>query len=79
MSTHNICISRKIRKILCGYSLLSVAMVIAIKLAHCNKHLLTWESRDITIMVLLLFLTQYSVYCYINLLLLLLSIIFMSV
>ena len=27
MSTHNICFCRKIRKILCGYSLLSVAMV----------------------------------------------------
>ena len=26
MSTHNICIHRKIRKILCGYPLLSVAM-----------------------------------------------------
>ena len=25
MSTHNICISREIRKILCGYPLLSVA------------------------------------------------------
>ena len=28
MSTHNICISREIRKILCGYPLLSVAMKI---------------------------------------------------
>ena len=28
MSTHNICIRRKIRKILCGYPLLSVAMKI---------------------------------------------------
>ena len=27
MSTHNICIRRKIRKILCGYPLLSVAML----------------------------------------------------
>ena len=26
MSTHNICIHREIRKILCGYPLLSVAM-----------------------------------------------------
>ena len=26
MSTHNICIRREIRKILCGYPLLSVAM-----------------------------------------------------
>ena len=26
MSTHNICIRREIRKILCGYQLLSVAM-----------------------------------------------------
>ena len=29
MSTHNICISREIRKILCGYPLLSVAMLSA--------------------------------------------------
>ena len=28
MSTHNICYFREIRKILCGYSLLSVAMLI---------------------------------------------------
>ena len=27
MSTHNICFCREIRKILCGYSLLSVAMI----------------------------------------------------
>ena len=27
MSTHNICIRREIRKILCGYPLLSVAMM----------------------------------------------------
>ena len=27
MSTHNICIRREIKKILCGYPLLSVAMV----------------------------------------------------
>ena len=27
MSTHNICISQEIRKILCGYPLLSVAMI----------------------------------------------------
>ena len=26
MNTHNICFHREIRKILCGYSLLSVAM-----------------------------------------------------
>ena len=29
MSTHNICFCREIRKILCGYPLLSVAMVLA--------------------------------------------------
>ena len=28
MSTHNICFHREIRKILCGYSLLSVAMLL---------------------------------------------------
>ena len=27
MSTHNICFCREIRKILCGYPLLSVAMI----------------------------------------------------
>ena len=31
MSTHNICFHEEIRKILCGYPLLSVAMVIWIK------------------------------------------------
>ena len=28
MSTHNICFRREIRKIICGYPLLSVAMII---------------------------------------------------
>ena len=28
MSTHNICFCREIRKILCGYPLLSVAMLV---------------------------------------------------
>ena len=28
MSTHNICFCREIRKILCGYPLLSVAMLL---------------------------------------------------
>ena len=31
MSTHNICFRREIRKILCGYPLLSVAMILEIK------------------------------------------------
>ena len=31
MSTHNICFHREIRKILCGYPLLSVAMEIAVR------------------------------------------------
>ena len=31
MSTHNICFHREIRKILCGYPLLSVAMNAALK------------------------------------------------
>ena len=30
MSTHNICIHREIRKKLCGYPLLSVAMVLSV-------------------------------------------------
>ena len=38
MSTHNICISREIRKILCGYPLLSVAMI-DIFLVSSLKHL----------------------------------------
>ena len=31
MSTHNICFSREIRKILCGYPFLSVAMIAGIR------------------------------------------------
>ena len=34
MSTHNICFLREIRKILCGYPLLSVAMLVAVPLIH---------------------------------------------
>ena len=34
MSTHNICIRREIRKILCGYPLLSVAMFIFVLFLH---------------------------------------------
>ena len=34
MSTHNICFCREIRKILCGYPLLSVAMVFSV---HMKK------------------------------------------
>ena len=37
MSTHNICFRREIRKILCGYSLLSVAMLSGAM--SCNKYL----------------------------------------
>ena len=38
MSTHNICIRREIRKILCGYPLLSVAMKTFFKMsAKCVK------------------------------------------
>ena len=32
MSTHNICFRGEIRKILCGYSLLSVAMMWSVKM-----------------------------------------------
>ena len=38
MSTHNICFRGEIRKILCGYPLLSVAMMILMK-ALCNEAL----------------------------------------
>ena len=34
MSTHNICFRREIRKILCGYPLLSVAMIIGKKMLN---------------------------------------------
>ena len=36
MSTHNICIRREIRKILCGYPLLSVAMIVKYFHIHSN-------------------------------------------
>ena len=52
MSTHNICIRREIRKILCGYPLLSVAMMnsgstVCLSLAICvtNHHGLESQSR----------------------------------
>ena len=35
MSTHNICFRREIRKILCGYPLLSVAMIRLMALVSC--------------------------------------------
>ena len=45
MSTHNICFRREIRKILCGYPLLSVAMS---KVASGNKeHAKTKKIRDL--------------------------------
>ena len=34
MSTHNICFRREIRKILCGYPLLSVAMQVVYPVFH---------------------------------------------
>ena len=34
MSTHNICFCREIRKILCGYPLLSVAMQYSLEVSH---------------------------------------------
>ena len=34
MSTYNICFRREIRKIICGYPLLSVAMYIVIIMSH---------------------------------------------
>ena len=42
MSTHNICFCREIRKILCGYPLLSVAMSevlsLVVKATNCVIH-----------------------------------------
>ena len=37
MSTHNICFRGEIRKILCGYPLLSVAMVYLMAAEICGK------------------------------------------
>ena len=39
MSTHNICIRREIRKILCGYPLISVAM---------PQHIFSWRAKENT-------------------------------
>ena len=36
MSTHNICFRREIRKILCGYPLLSVAIVLPLFVPHLS-------------------------------------------
>ena len=42
MSTHNICFRGEIRKILCGYPLLSVAMVVN-PFQHYLRHIETME------------------------------------
>ena len=48
MSTHNICFRQEIRKILCGYPLLSVAMLNDSKCAVSLEHSLDIASlRDI--------------------------------
>ena len=39
MSTHNICIRREIRKILCGYPLLSVAMQYSVNKGKYGRNL----------------------------------------
>ena len=39
MSTHNICFRREIRKILCGYPLLSVAMILVVNTQTCQASL----------------------------------------
>ena len=36
MSTHNICFHREIRKILCGYPLLSVAMLMSTHMMYLH-------------------------------------------
>ena len=38
MSTHNICFRREIRKILCGYPLLSVAMFLVVSSEKRGKY-----------------------------------------
>ena len=44
MSTHNICFHGEIRKILCGYPLLSVAMGPFLELKSCIVVKLKWVS-----------------------------------
>ena len=44
MSTHNICICREIRKILCGYPLLSVAVYCMGKMGKKKKISVSWFS-----------------------------------
>ena len=48
MSTHKICFHREIRKILCGYPLLSVAMVFTISIQTNSKNasFFSHTSRD---------------------------------
>ena len=48
MSTHNICFRREVRKILCGYPLLSVAMTTPLHLQqniYCGSSL-KWPCQD---------------------------------
>ena len=48
MSTHNICFREEIRKILCGYPLLSIAMDISINFSQktCSGHSLEVHSLE---------------------------------
>ena len=45
MSTHNICFRGEIRKILCGYTLLSVAMIFLYILPNEPVHDKTYNKR----------------------------------
>ena len=46
MSTHNICIRREIRKKLCGYPPLSVAMNIRLEFQNLNRKLIVLYSTQ---------------------------------
>ena len=41
MSTHNICFRGEVRKILCGYPLLSVAMLTVMKINETSGYMAT--------------------------------------
>ena len=48
MSIHNICISREIRKILCGYPLLSAAMVVQIFIINSPSFIIYFRMHYFT-------------------------------
>ena len=46
MSTHNICFRREIRKIICGYPLLSVAMIQTFILLQAVNHCISAINKN---------------------------------